>query len=66
MNLFNIISEIEKIDPEANERYSFYSRRNLFKISSKMAAAGILQLRLPRSTRHMRRRVLLQKRQSTC
>ncbi|HLL93891.1 MAG TPA: ferritin-like domain-containing protein [Spirosoma sp.] len=41
MNLFNIISEIEKIDPEANERFNFYSRRNLFKISSKMAAAGI-------------------------
>ncbi|MDB5240253.1 MAG: hypothetical protein JWP57_878 [Spirosoma sp.] len=41
MNLFNIISEIEKVDPEANERYSFYSRRNLLKIGSNLAAAGI-------------------------
>jgi hypothetical protein len=41
MNLFNIISEIEKIDPEANERLSFYSRRNLLKIGSNLAAAGI-------------------------
>lgn len=42
MNLFNIISEIEKVDPEANERYSFYSRRSLLnKIGSNLAAAGI-------------------------
>lgn len=41
MNLFQIISEIEKVDPEATERYSFYSRRNLLKIGSNLAAAGI-------------------------
>ena len=41
MNLFNIVSEIEKVDPEANERHSFYSRRNLLKFGSKLAAAGI-------------------------
>ena len=41
MNLFNIISEIEKVDPEATERYNFYSRRNLLKIGSNLAAAGI-------------------------
>lgn len=41
MNLFKIISEIEKVDPEANERFSFYSRRNLLKIGSNLAAAGI-------------------------
>lgn len=42
MNLFNIISEIEKVDPEANERYSFYSRRSLLnKIGANLAAAGI-------------------------
>lgn len=41
MNLFKIISEIEKVDPEASERYGFYSRRNLLKIGSNIAAAGI-------------------------
>ncbi|MBC3787096.1 ferritin-like domain-containing protein [Spirosoma utsteinense] len=41
MNLFNIISEIEKIDPEANEKFNFYSRRNLMKIGSNLVAAGI-------------------------
>lgn len=42
MNLFKIISEIEKVDPEAGERYSFYSRRSLLnKIGSNLAAAGI-------------------------
>ena len=41
MNLFKILSDIEQIDPEATERYSFYSRRNLLKFSSKLAAAGI-------------------------
>jgi len=41
MNLFNIISEIEKVDPEVGERFSFYSRRNLIKFGSKLVAAGI-------------------------
>ena len=41
MNLFKLISEIEKADPEISERYSFYSRRNLLKFSSKLIAAGI-------------------------
>lgn len=41
MNLFKLISEIEKADPEISERYSFYSRRNLLKFGSNLAAAGI-------------------------
>ncbi|GAB3896481.1 ferritin-like domain-containing protein [Spirosoma agri] len=41
MNLFKLISEIEQIDPEANERYSFYSRRNLIKYGTNLAAAAI-------------------------
>ena len=41
MNLFNIISEIEKVDLEASEKFNFYSRRNLLKIGSNLAAAGI-------------------------
>jgi hypothetical protein len=41
MNLFKIISDIEQIDPEISERYSFYSRRNLLKFGSNLVAAGI-------------------------
>lgn len=41
MNLFKVISEIEQLDPEAGERYSFYSRRNLFKYGTNLAAAAI-------------------------
>ncbi|MFD2570883.1 ferritin-like domain-containing protein [Spirosoma soli] len=41
MNLLNIISEIEKVDPEANERYKFYSRRNLIKFGTSLAAAAV-------------------------
>ncbi len=41
MNLFNIISEIAKVDPEANERFDFYSRRNLIKFGSNLAAAAV-------------------------
>lgn len=41
MNLFKVISDIEKIDPEISERYSFYSRRNLLKFGSNLVAAGI-------------------------
>lgn len=41
MNLFHIISQIEKVDPEVGERYSFYSRRNLLKLGSNLVAAGI-------------------------
>ncbi|GAB3541864.1 ferritin-like domain-containing protein [Spirosoma fluminis] len=40
MNLLTIISEIEKVDSEASERYSFYSRRNLFKYGTKLASAA--------------------------
>lgn len=39
MNLQNIISEIEKIDPEVYERFN--SRRNLFRAGAKLAAAAI-------------------------
>ncbi|GAB4047445.1 ferritin-like domain-containing protein [Spirosoma litoris] len=41
MNLFKLISDIEKVDPEFSDRYSFYSRRNLLKFSSNLIAAGI-------------------------
>ena len=41
MNLFKLLSEIEQVDPEISERYSFYSRRNLLKFGSNLAAAGI-------------------------
>lgn len=41
MNLFKVISDIEKLDPEANERYSFYSRRNLIKYGTNLAAAAV-------------------------
>ncbi|MVM30834.1 ferritin-like domain-containing protein [Spirosoma sp. HMF4905] len=41
MNLFKLISDIEQVDPEFSERYSFYSRRNLLKFSSNLIAAGI-------------------------
>ncbi|QJW91369.1 ferritin-like domain-containing protein [Spirosoma taeanense] len=41
MNLFNIISEIEQVDAEAADRYSFYSRRNLLRVGSNLAAAAI-------------------------
>ncbi|MBD2699016.1 ferritin-like domain-containing protein [Spirosoma sp. BT702] len=41
MNLFKIIADIEKADPEVGERYSFYSRRSLLKFGSNLAAAGI-------------------------
>ena len=41
MNIFKLISDIEQVDPEFSERYSFYSRRNLLKFSSNLIAAGI-------------------------
>ena len=41
MNLFHIVSAMEQADPEVAERFSFYSRRNLFKLGSRLVAAGI-------------------------
>lgn len=41
MNLFKLLSDIEKADPEVSERFSFYSRRNLLKFGSNLVAAGI-------------------------
>jgi hypothetical protein len=41
MNLFKLIADIEQVDPEFSDRYSFYSRRNLLKFSSNLIAAGI-------------------------
>ena len=41
MNLLKVISDIERVDPEFSERYSFYSRRNLLKFGSNLVAAGI-------------------------
>lgn len=41
MNLVKILSDIEQVDPEISERYSFYSRRNLLKFGSNLVAAGI-------------------------
>ena len=41
MNLFKLLSDIEQVDPEFSDRYSFYNRRNLLKFSSNLIAAGI-------------------------
>lgn len=41
MNLFKLISEIEQADPEAGERFSFYSRRNLIRFGTNLAAAAV-------------------------
>lgn len=41
MNLVKLLSDIEQVDPEISDRYSFYNRRNLLKFSSKLIAAGI-------------------------
>ena len=41
MNLVKLLSDIEQVDPEFSDRYSFYNRRNLLKFSSKLIAAGI-------------------------
>ncbi|MBN8822253.1 MULTISPECIES: ferritin-like domain-containing protein [unclassified Spirosoma] len=41
MNLLKLIADIEQVDPEFGDRYSFHSRRNLLKFSSKLIAAGI-------------------------
>lgn len=41
MNLLKLIADIEQADPEFGDRYSFHSRRNLLKFSSKLIAAGI-------------------------
>ncbi|MCK8492521.1 ferritin-like domain-containing protein [Spirosoma sp. RP8] len=41
MNFFKLITDIEQLDPEANERYSFYSRRNLIKFGTNLAAAAV-------------------------
>lgn len=40
MNLLNIISQIEQVDAEAADKYSFYSRRNLFKFGQKALTAA--------------------------
>ncbi len=39
MNLFNIFSDIEKLDGDVAERVEYYTRRNLFKLSRKATAA---------------------------
>lgn len=41
MNLFKVIAQIDQVDAEAADRYSFYSRRNLFKVGSSMVAAAL-------------------------
>ena len=41
MNIVKLLSDIEQVDPEFSDRYSFYNRRNLLKFSSKLIAAGI-------------------------
>ncbi len=41
MDLIKLISDIEQVDADANERLSFYSRRNLFKMGSRVAAAAL-------------------------
>lgn len=39
MNIFNIISELEKVDADVHERLGYYSRRSLFNTLGKKAAA---------------------------
>ncbi|GAA4416863.1 hypothetical protein GCM10023187_48730 [Nibrella viscosa] len=41
MNLFNVFTEIEKIDPDAVERLNYYSRRQLFRMGAKATAAAV-------------------------
>lgn len=41
MDLIKLISDIEQVDADASERLSFYTRRNLFKLGSRVAAAAI-------------------------
>lgn len=41
MNLQNIFSDIEKVDPEVYDRFEHVSRRNLFRVGGRMAAAAI-------------------------
>ena len=40
MNILNIISQIEEVDAEAADKYSFYSRRNLLKFGQKALTAA--------------------------
>lgn len=39
MNLFNLFSDIEKLDGDVAERVEYYTRRNLFKLGRKATAA---------------------------
>ena len=39
MNLFQIVSDIEKIDADAHERLAYYSRRNWLKMGRRVSAA---------------------------
>jgi hypothetical protein len=39
MNIFNLISDLEKVDGDVHERLKFYSRRTMFSRLGKMAAA---------------------------
>ncbi|GAA4448449.1 hypothetical protein GCM10023189_06320 [Nibrella saemangeumensis] len=41
MNLFNIFTEIENIDADAVERINYYSRRQMFRLGAKAAAAAV-------------------------
>lgn len=41
MDFLKLIADLEQADPELSDRYSFFSRRNAFKYSSKLLAAGI-------------------------
>ncbi|MBO0937843.1 ferritin-like domain-containing protein [Fibrella sp. HMF5335] len=40
MNLFNIFSDIEKLDGDVAERVDYYTRRNLFKLGRKAATVA--------------------------
>ncbi|GAB4027926.1 ferritin-like domain-containing protein [Spirosoma gilvum] len=41
MDLLKLVADIQRVDPEFSDRYSFHSRRNILKFSSKLIAAGI-------------------------
>lgn len=41
MDLIKLISDIEQVDADASERLSFYTRRKLFRLGSRVAAAAI-------------------------
>ncbi len=46
MDLIKLISDIEQVDADASERLSFYTRRKLFKLGSRVAAVEVAKYAL--------------------